>query len=128
MIVTTDIANILYRDCKAFGMKIHQKGSIPDGEVNTERIIIYPKDQVPGKIWKKGFVEVNLCVPNESKHVANLIRLGELERQANALFDVVDSYNGTHYRYSIESIGIEADTALECHYVNCKLLFETLNC
>ena len=95
MIVTTDIGNILYRDCRAFGI---------------------------------GIAEVNLCVPDLSENEANTIRLNELERKAGKLFDdVVSTYDGTTYRYSIESISIEADTALKCHYVNVRILFEVLN-
>lgn len=128
MIVTTDIGNILYRDCKAFGIEVYQKGNIPAGEVTTERVIIRTKSQSPETYWKKGFVEVNLCVPDIKPDTANLIRLGELERQANSVLnDVVSSYDGTRYRYSIDSIGTEADTALKCHYVNVRILFETLN-
>lgn len=128
MIVTTDIGNILYRDCKAFGIEVYQKGNIPDGEVTTERVIIRTKNQTPSKFWKKGFVEVNLCVPDVDVDTANLIRLAELEREAmKILDDVVSTYDGTTYRYSIDSIGTEADTALKCHYVNVRLLFEVLN-
>lgn len=128
MIVTTDIGNILYRDCKAFGIEVYQKGNISDGEVTTERVIIRTKSQTPSKYWKKGFVEVNLCVPDVGIDTANLIRLAELEREAmKILDDVVGSYDGTTYRYSIDSIGTEADTALKCHYVNVRLLFEVLN-
>lgn len=128
MIVTTDIGNILYRDCKAFGIEVYQKGNIPSGEVTIERVIIRTKSQSPETYWKKGFVEVNLCVPDIKPDTANLIRLGELERQAySVLDDVVSYYDGTRYRYSIDSIGTEADTALKCHYVNVRILFETLN-
>lgn len=128
MIVTSDIGNILYRDCKAFGIEVYQKGNISDGEVTTERVIIRTKAQTPGKYWKKGFVEVNLCVPDIGPDTANLIRLAELERKAmKILDDVVSSYDGTTYRYSIDSIGTEADTALKCHYVNVRILFEVLN-
>lgn len=128
MIVTTDIGNILYRDCKAFGIEVYQKGNIPTGEVTTERVIIRTKSQSPETYWKKGFVEVNLCVPDIKPDTANLIRLGELERQANSVLnDVVSSYDGTRYRYSIDSLGTEADTALKCHYVNVRILFEVLN-
>lgn len=128
MIVTTDIGNILYRDCKAFGIEVYQEGNILDGEVTTERIIIRTKSQSPSKYWKKGFVEVNLCVPDIEPDTANLLRLAELERQAMSILDdVVSSYDGTRYRYSIDSIGTEADTALKCHYVNVRILFETLN-
>lgn len=128
MIVTTDIGNILYPDCKAFGIEVYQKGNIPDGEVTTERVIILTKSQTPSKYWKKGFVEVNLCVPDVGPDTANLIRLAELEREAmKILDDVVGSYDDTTYRYSIDSIGTEADTALKCHYVNVRILFEVLN-
>lgn len=128
MIVTTDIANILYRDCQTFGIDIVPHGKKLMGELKSERIVIHSKSQQPGTYWKKSFVEVNLCVPDLKKGEANTIRLNEFERKANKLFDdVVNTYDGTTYRYSIESIGTEADTALKCHYVNVKILFEVLN-
>lgn len=128
MIVTTDIGNILYRDCKAFGIDIVPNGETLTGELKSERIVIHTKKQQPGKYWKKSFAEVNLCVPDLKEGEANTIRLNGLERQANNLFDnVVSTYDGTSYRYSIESIGTEADTALKCHYVDVRILFEVLN-
>lgn len=129
MIVTTDIANILYKDCKAFGMEVYQSGNIPDEdkELSSERVIIIAKSQSPEAIWKKGFVEVNLCVPDMDDK-ANLIRLQELERKAQeVLDDVVGEFDGSSYYYSIDQIGTEADTALKCHYVNVRLLFQVLN-
>ena len=108
MIVTTDIGNILYRDCKAFGIDIVPDGETLTGELKSERIVIHTKKQQPGKYWKKSFAEVNLCVPNLSENEANTIRLNELERKADKLLDdVVSTYDGTTYRYSIESIGAE---------------------
>ena len=129
MIVTTDIANILYKDCKAFGMEVYQSGNIPDEdkEMPSERIIIIAKSQSPEAIWKKGFVEVNLCVPDMDGK-ANLNRLQELERMAQeVLDDVVGEFDGSSYYYSIDQIGMEADTDLKCHYVNVRLLFQVLN-
>lgn len=129
MIVTTDIANILYRDCKAFGIEVYQSGNIPDEdkELSSERVIIRTKTQSPETYWKKGFVEVNLCVPDLGGK-ANLIRLQELERKVQeVLDDVVGEYDGSSYYYSIDSIGTEADTALKCHYVNVRILFNVLN-
>lgn len=129
MIVTTDIANILYKDCKAFGMEVYQSGNIPDEdkELSSERIIIIVKSQSPEAIWKKGFVEVNLCVPDMDGK-ANLIRLQELERNAQEVLDeVVGEYDGSNYYYLIDSIGTEADTELRCHYVNVRILFQVLN-
>ena len=129
MIVTTDIANILYKDCKAFGIEVFQAGNIPDEykELSSERVIIRTKSQSPETYWKKGFVEVNLCVPDMDGD-ANLIRLQELERKAQEVLDeVVGEYDGSNYYYLIDSIGIEADTELRCHYVNVRILFQVLN-
>lgn len=129
MIVTTDIANILYRDCKAFGIEVYQSGNIPDEDkgLSSEMVIIRTKAQSPETYWKKGFVEVNLCVPDLNGK-ANLIRLQKLERKAQeVLDDVVDEYDGSSYYYSIDSIGTEADTAFKCHYVNVRILFQVLN-
>ena len=129
MIVTTDIANILYKDCKAFGIEVYQAGNIPDEhkELSSERVIIRAKSQSPETYWKKGFVEVNLCVPNMDGD-ANLIRLQELERKAQEVLDeVVGEYDGSNYYYLIDSIGTEADTELRCHYVNVRILFQVLN-
>ncbi len=128
MIVPTDIANIIYRDCKVFGIDIVPMGEKLVGELKSERIVIHSKKQQPGKIWKKSFAEVNLCVLDLKENEANTIRLNELERQANEVFgDVVNSYDGTYYKYSIDSIGTEEDTSLKCHYVNVRILFEVLN-
>lgn len=70
---------------------------------------------------------MNIFVPRIQGY-SNRIRLAELERQANKLLDdVVSTYDGITYRYSIESIGTEADTALKCHYVNVRILFNVLN-
>lgn len=127
MIVTTDIANILYRDCKVFGIDIVPQGKTLTGELKSERIVIHAKKQQPGKFWKKSFAEVNLCVPDLSENEANTIRLQELEREAGKQFGIVGNYDNTVYRYSIDSISTEADTALKCHYVNVRVLFEVLN-
>ena len=129
MIVTTDIANILYKDCEAFGMEVYQAGNIPDEhkQLRSERVIIRAKSQSSDEIWKKGFVEVNLCVPDMDGD-ANLIRLRELERKAREVLDeVVGEHDGSSYYYLIDSIGIEADEELRCHYVNARILFQVLN-
>lgn len=130
MIATTDIANIIFKDCKSFGIsEVYQRGNIPEGKVNAERIVVYPKTQQPDIYWERGYVEVNLCVPLSRSGKTNLIRLNELERKAKEMFKdgVVGQYDGSWYRYSSETIGIEEDKELCCYYVNVKLLFEVLN-
>lgn len=128
MIVTTDIADILYRDCKAFGIDIVPFGKTLTGELKKERITIHVKGQTPSKYWEKCFCEVNLCVPDLEVNIANTLRLKELERTAKKLFkSVTDEFDGTRYNYVVDTIHIEADTALKCHFVNCRLLFNVLN-
>ena len=128
MIVTTDIADILYRDCKAFGIEIVPFGKTLTGELIEERITIHVKGQTPNKYWEKCFCDVNLCVPDLGLGIANTLRLKELERKAKELFkSVTGEFDGTRYNYEIDTIHIEADTALKCHFVNCRILFNALN-
>ena len=128
MIVTTDIADILYRDCKAFGIGIVPFGKTINRELKDERITIHVKGQTPSKYWEKCFCEVNLCVPDLGVKIANTLRLKELERKAKELFkSVTGEFDGTRYNYEIDTIHIEADTALKCHFVNCRILFNALN-
>ena len=128
MIVTTDIADILYRDCKAFGIETVPFGETLTGELTVERITIHVKGQTPEKIWEKCFVEVNLCVPDLSPNEVNFPRLKELERLAKEKFrSVTGRFDGTRYLYEVDTISIEADTALKCHFVNCRLLFNVFN-
>ena len=128
MIVTTDIADILYRDCKALGIVIVPFGKTLTGELKDERITIHVKGQTPSKYWEKCFVEVNLCVPDLGVNIANILRLKELERKAKELFkSVTGEFDGTRYNYEIDTIHIEADTALKCHFINCRILFNVLN-
>lgn len=128
MIVTTDIADILYRDCKAFGIDIVPFGNTLTGELKEERITIHVKGQTPSKYWEKCFCNVNMCVPDLGLGIANTIRLKELERKAKEIFkSVTGEFDGTRYHYEIDTIHIEADTALKCHFVNCRILFNALN-
>lgn len=127
MITTSDVVDILYKDCQAFGIDVYRKGNIPVGEVKKERITLHAKEQQPSVYWIKGFVEVNLCVPNV-RGKANLIRLSELERVAWLLLDgITGEHDGSHYLYTIHSMGVNEDEAIKCYYVNVRVLFETLN-
>lgn len=128
MITSTDIANILYRDCKVFGIEIVPFGETLTGELKGERITIHVKKPETEKYWEKCFVEVNLCVPNLRKGEANTVRLNELERIAKRIFkpDTVNKYDGSTYRYSGNTY-VETDASLKCHFVNCRILFNVLN-
>ena len=97
-------------------------------ELKDERITIHVKGQTPSKYWEKCFCDVNLCVPDLGVNIANTLRLKQLERKTKELFkSVTDEFDGTRYNYEIDTIHIEADTALKCHFVNCRILFNALN-
>jgi hypothetical protein len=140
MITPQDIRNILYRDCKAFGIdEVYVVFEGDEGNsdeipaidskkgLQAERIVVYVKRQQPGTYWIKNFNEVNIQVPRIQNR-ANCIRMQELEHKALELLDgITGEYEGCSYLYQIDQIGTEADTALKCHYVNVILLFQVLN-
>ena len=130
MITTSDIVDILHGVCARYGVPVYRKGAIPEGIVDSERIVIIPKDQSPQTYWKKCFVEVNICVPDIADGMADLSRLQEVERRAQLLFDgVAGTFDSSVYLFSIESLsGVNRDDSMKCHYVNVRLLFQVLNC
>ena len=124
MIVTGDVGLILFNECKRFGLPVFRKGALTDKKI--ERIVILPKKQEVGKIWRKGFVEVNFIVPNREDGRANLVRLTEFEKLAFTL-EGTGLYNGSRYLFEVESTSQEEDTSLDSFFVNCRILFEVLN-
>ncbi len=128
MITTTDTTNILYKACQVFGMPVYQAGKVPNGIVGEDgRVVIHAKEQTPGKIWKKGFVEINLFAANTKNGDADLIRLNELERQAVKLLQGVGVEDGTTYRYSVASTVRLENKDLKANYINAKVLFNVIN-
>lgn len=127
MITSSDAGAILYDDCKIFNLPIYRNWSFPKKKVDTDRIVVIAKSLSPDSYWTKGFIEVNFCVP-DYKDNANLKRLNELERYALKTLEYrTGEFDGTRYRYSIESNGVEEDSELSCHFVNVRILFEVLN-
>lgn len=128
MITTTDIANILFEVCDAFGMPVYQGGNVPTGHIGTDgRVVIHTKEQTSESTWKKGFVEVNLFAADTPKGNADLIKLNALERMAYTVLQKTGQYDGTTYRFSVASTTIESNEELKAHYVNAKVLFKAMN-
>ena len=128
MIVTKDIEEILITDLSSVidVGSIYGPDDIPAGKVTSERVVIIPKETRTEKYFNKCFVEVNWCVPDLGDY-PNSLRLQEVERVTKPFFDKVGQFDGTTYRYGIESSGIKRDKDLECHYVNTRVLFEIIN-
>lgn len=135
MITPQTIGNILYSDCKAafdtdavfVVVPGDNSDEIPRGEVAAERIVIHVKPQTPGTYWRKSFNEVNILVPRIQNR-PDRIRCEQLEREAMEKLDgITGQHDGSDYLYSVESIGTMTDDALNCEYVNARILFEVLN-
>lgn len=133
MITTGDVYCILHKVCEQFGItEIYDGLDEPKGKIKSERIVIRTDSQGNGKIWEKSFVNINFCTPLNIDGSANTVRLNEIERMVKPVFkngDVIE-YNGSTCNYENGGDGWmsrEADTALKCHYVNVRILFEVLN-
>ena len=89
--------------------------------------MIHPKEQSPDSIWKKGFLEVNLFVADTKQGNADLIRLNELERMAIKSFHGTGEFDGTTYKYVVQSTRPLENKDLKAHYINVKVLFKAMN-
>lgn len=130
MIVTSDIYKILFDKVKEFGIRDVYDGWNPiKHKLKDKAVVIVTSTPIePDTYWEKAYVHVNICVPDYLGNV-NTKELNDMERLANLWIydDIVGEYDGSSYRISKDSLGIERDDALKCSYVNLVLLFEILN-
>lgn len=127
MITTTDIANILYAECKSLGIPAYQEGNVARGELDGERVVIHSKQQTSETKWLKSFAEVNIFVPNNGDDNARLIRLNELERLARKELNRAGQYDGTAYKFKVDSTQILESKEFRAWYVNVRILFQAIN-
>jgi len=130
MLGTKDIEKVMIRACEELHIvplsHIFVKDDFPEG--TAERIVIHVKSQSRGDIFYKGFVEVNVVVPDDNDR-ADHETLGEIEKVLNDAFkyDTVGEFEGETYRYGLSSMETLPEPDAHYHYVNARLLFETLN-
>jgi len=135
MITKADIENILLDVCEPLGITdVSVEPPTLDDKtgdgLQKEMLEIFVKKESDGQRWLPRFVDVNVCVPDFTSGRQNAPRLEALERIAGGLFGkayISGILNGSRYRFKRESIGIEQDKPLKCHYVNVRILFETIN-
>ena len=53
MIVTTDIANILYRDCQPIGIDVVLIGKKLTGPMKSERVVIHANETAAGSVLEE---------------------------------------------------------------------------
>ena len=130
MLGNKDIEKIMIRACEALEIvplsHIFVSDDFPEG--TAERIVIHAKEQVRGDIFYKGFVEVNVVVPDDNDR-ADHDSLNAIERILNDAFkyDTVGEYEGETYRYGLYSMDTLYEPDSPYHYVNARLTFESLN-
>lgn len=135
MITKADIENILLDVCEPFGIAdvTTEKPTLDDktGDgLKKEMLEIFVKKEGDGTRWLPRFADVNVCIPDYKSGMQNASRIEAVERIARELFGktyISGVHDGSRYRFKRESIGIESDKPLKCHYVNVRILFETIN-
>lgn len=105
---------------------IYTSWDFPSGV--SKRIVVHAKPQTRGDYFYKGFVEVNIVFPDingRADHEA--LKSAEQDVWEKFRYDTVGEYGGETYRYGLESERILYEEKSEYHYINTRLLFETLN-
>ena len=125
-----DIEIVMIEACEALKLVPMSRIYLPDDypEGTDVRIVIHVKNQQRGDIFYKGFVEVNVVVPDIEGR-ADHESLTEAENVLLDAFryDTVREYKGETYRYGLYSHEILWEKDAQYHYVNARLTFETLN-
>ena len=130
MLGTKDIEKIMVKVCEALEIVplslIFTDDDFPEG--TRERIVIHVKQQARGDIFYRGFVEVNVVIPDDNGR-ADHDALGECEQILDNAFryDTVGEFEGQTYRYGLYSMETLSKPDSHYHYVNARLTFETLN-
>lgn len=125
MITEGDTQDIVYSIVKSLGLPVIQGDT--KNYSSKPRVVVHAHKQEREKQWMKNFLEVNVVMPDVANE-AQRAKLKEYETQLKDMFyeDTVGTYKGSGYLIELQSLGIEEDTTLKSHFVNCKLLFSTL--
>lgn len=125
MMGIAEVEEAIFRDLQLFRLPILFQRK---GVLHERAIIALVKQREDGEYWRKGYAEINFCVPDIAEEPSKL-ELKELEQRGLSFFKhkPVFEYNGEYYQYSLVSHSVAKDEALLCHYVNFKVLITDLN-
>lgn len=135
-----DAGHVIFDDLKELGLECRLKGHLHTGRLDGEKpmvgesvpdegmAVIIPKSMSADKVYfNECTIEVNILlrdIGDETNPRMNLLLKDALRiLQAGN----VGNLDGTWYRYSVRSHGIEQESSLSCHYANITIDFETLN-
>ncbi len=140
MITEIDAGHIVYDDLSFLGLERRLKGHLLKGTLDGDEpvadeniledglVVIIPKSRTSNATYfNNGTIEVNILVPDISEETNPSVNV-LLHKALDVLDEVkVGCHEGTWYRYSVRSHGIEEESRLKCHYANITIDFETLN-
>ena len=126
-----EIEKVMIRVCESLNIvplsHIYLPDDFPLGPAE-ESIVIHVKNQMRGDIFYKGFVEVNVVVPDDNGRACHETLEDAENRMLEAFkYDVVGDYNGRTYRYGLSSTEVLNEPDSHYHFVNARLTFEILN-
>ncbi|MDR2791322.1 MAG: hypothetical protein LBB27_01070 [Tannerellaceae bacterium] len=107
-------------------IKVETTVVFPTADDRTEFIQILPKRSVDTKFFKKGFVEVNVYVPDKYENYPDSARLRTLQRLS---WDALENYllNDGQDTWWVQMEGtptLEKDDALHCHFSNTRVVYQ----
>lgn len=140
MITEIDAGRIVYELLSFMEMERRLKGHLKTGTLVGERpmvgetvptdgmIVILPKTMSADKTYFNGCtIEVNVLM-KDLEGETNPSLNEKLRRILLELGDgVVSESDGTWYRITVRSHGIEEESRMKCHFANITMYFETLN-
>lgn len=128
MITQETIGEILFDKCAEVftDVPIYLKGNEPEGEIDTERVVVITRRIESGKYWNRSMCEINYCVPNRAEEKDG-IRLKVAQTMLKPLYSGCGTAEGERYRFKKMSVGEEEERDLRYYFVNLKVLFEILN-
>lgn len=126
MITNTNIGEIIFDRVREWDVEKHIANNMPFSEIKDERLVIVPEKIIDDTYWLKCYVNVNWCVPDKEGE-SDGIRLGEVEGIMSEIHYGKGEYSNTYYKFKKDSVGIEEDKQMRCHFVNLRLLFNVLN-
>ena len=123
-----DIEEVIIGACSNLGIVTISDIYVPDDfpQGVSKRIVIHVKQQQRGDYFYKGFVEVNVVVPDiDGREDHKTLQDAETALVSAFKYDTCGSFGDDTFRYGLNSIQILKDE--NYHYVNARLLFEILN-
>lgn len=128
-LTTSDIKLICMKLVRGVCAECYFPEDLPKGNITSDRAIIATSKNDIDKYWGKCIVTFSVLVPDVAPHIANMARISAYEKKVQNLFidGIAGEYEGDDYLVELQSIGVDQASNIKCHFVNAKLIFNSLN-